>query len=54
MLAAVVVNANPFRGTDKIAQPYEFDPYGLLERRNPVEPKVRIRVSALKSVFTDH
>jgi putative component of membrane protein insertase Oxa1/YidC/SpoIIIJ protein YidD len=53
LLAATIVNANPFRREGFHAQPRHFDPYQLLtdERSDKPKPQIRVRVSQLRHLF---
>jgi hypothetical protein len=53
LLAATIVNANPFRKDGFVGEPRHFDPYLLLadQKHRKEQPQLRVRVSQLKQLF---
>jgi hypothetical protein len=53
LLAATIVNTNPFRKEGFVAEPRHFDPHVLLadQKHLKQQPQLRVRVSQLKQLF---
>jgi hypothetical protein len=53
-LAATIVNSNPFREEGRVAKPWHFDIYGIMDHPpKPQRCKSGVRVGAIKTGFVE-